>query len=334
MEITKLIKVSDDGSSSQKEQFAIDVLIGLCSSPKAIMPKYFYNDAGSELFQKITQHEDYYPTRTDFRILSDIKDKLPNVIQTDEIDIIELGAGDGHKSKIIIDGFLDAGIKVNFYPIDISEKAMVLLEKNFQPGDNLNVYGVVAEYFEGLRFVKNISKNKKLVLFLGSNIGNFNKAQSQGFLRRLWKNLNTLDYALIGFDLKKDVDRLTRAYNDSDGLTRELNLNILRRINDELGGNFDVNKFQHFGVYNPILGAMESYLLATEDQDIYIEELERSFHFDAFEPIHIEFSFKFLKSDIEYFGKQTGFKVVEHYSDPDNLFVNSLWQVQKDNRSS
>ncbi len=319
----------EDEKSSKKEQFAIDVLTGLCMSQKHISAKYFYDDSGSELFQKITKHEDYYPTRTEFEILDNIKHKLPRLIDAEEIDIIELGAGDGHKSQLIIQGFLDLRVKVNFYPIDISEKAMHLLEKNIEPHCDLKVHGIVGEYMEGLRFIRKKSSRTQLVLFLGSNIGNFDQVQNQGFLRKLWKSLNESDHALIGFDLKKKVNILTTAYNDSAGHTKEFNLNLLRRINSELGGNFDICKFEHLGTYNPALGAMESYLLSTESQEVYISELQRSFHFNEFEPIHLEYSFKFLRSDIDYLSQQTGFEVVEHFSDPKNYFLDSLWNVLK-----
>lgn len=327
MEVTKLI--NDQGDTSFREQFSMDVLIGLCSSPKNISAKYFYDDKGSELFQKITRHEDYYPTRTEFSILDQVKEKLPTFIDEDEIDIIELGAGDGHKSDLIIQGFLKNNKKVNFYPIDISVEAMKQLEENITTHEQLNIHGIVADYLEGLRFVREQSRNKQLVLFLGSNIGNFNLIQAQGFLRKLWKSLNAGDYALIGFDLKKEIATLTAAYNDSGGYTREFNLNLLRRINEELGANFNTDYFQHFGVYNPVLGAMESYLLPLKEQVVYIEELERSFTFEAFEPLHLEYSFKFLESDINYLSDQTGFKVESHFTDENNYFIDSLWQVVK-----
>ena len=329
MEITKLINQGLFDEDALKEQFAIDVLTGLCATPKNLAAKYFYDDIGSDIFQKITQHPDYYPTRTEFQILDAIKNDIPKVIGEEEIDIIELGAGDCHKSKLILDGFLDAGCKVNFYPIDISEQAMILLQDNIASHPNLKVHGVVAEYFDGLRLVRKKSTNKQLVLFLGSNIGNFDRVQNQGFLRRLWMSLNADDYALLGFDLKKDVDVLTAAYNDSSDHTRDFNLNLLTRINTELGGNFDINKFQHFGVYSPILGAMESYVLASESQDVYISALKRSFHFEAFEPIHLEYSFKFLKSDIDFICQKNGFDVVEHFTDPKEYFIDSLWKVEK-----
>lgn len=329
MEITRLIDHSSIDDNAQKDQFAIDVLTGLCASPKNLSAKYFYDDIGSEIFQQITRHDDYYLTRTEFDILNTIKHALPEKIGEQELDIIELGAGDGHKSRLILEGFLDAGCKVNFYPIDISEKAMMLLQDNIPTHANLTIHGVIAEYFDGLRLVRKTSANKQLVLFLGSNIGNFDRIQNQGFLRKLWMSMNASDFTLLGFDLKKDVGVLTAAYNDSAGLTKEFNLNLLRRINRELGGNFKLDTFQHFGVYSPILGAMESYLLSTVTQEVFISALERSFHFDEYEPIHLEYSFKFLKNDINFLSKKTGFEVVDHFSDSNVHFVDSLWKVIK-----
>lgn len=329
MEVSNVNLNKQSNLGEAKEKFAIDVLTGLCSNPKSISPMYFYDDIGSEIFQKITRHPDYYPTKTEFNILESIKNTLAKNIGVSEIDIIELGAGDGHKSQLIIEGFLDQGTKVNFYPIDISEKAMTLLEVNIKPHKNLKIHGVVGEYFQGLRFVREKSKNKQLVLFLGSNIGNFNNVNIQGFLRQLWKVLNAGDLALIGFDLKKDIAILNKAYNDAAGHTRDFNLNLLDRINSELGGNFDKNKFKHIGFYNPNLGAMESYLLSQEKQQIYISELERYFEFEPYEAIHLEYSFKFLKSDIERLAKLTGFKVSEHYTDENEYFIDSLWNVVK-----
>ena len=182
---------------------------------------------------------------------------------------------------------------------------------------------------DGLKFVREKSSNKQFVLFLGSNIGNFDRVQNQGFLRMLWKNLNDGDKAFIGFDLKKNVQILNRAYNDSDGLTRGFNLNLLTRINKVLGGEFDLDSFEHFGSYNPVLGAMESFLLSTKHQEVYISELQRSFTFEAYEPIHLEYSFKFTETEIDTLGKTTGFEVIKHFKDSKDYFVDSFWRVTK-----
>ena len=330
MKITNLLLANP--TTEHKEEFKTDVLIGLSSNPKTISEKYFYDDVGSELFQKISQHRDYYLTKTEFSILETHGAALANKINESEIDIIELGAGDGHKSKLIVNSFLNKGTKVNFYPIDISEKAMRFLSENMAVGGLLDIHGIVADYFHGLTHLKQISNNKKLVLFLGSNIGNFGKSQTMEFLKKLWLSLNANDHVLIGYDLKKDTAILNKAYNDSDGLTRDFNLNLLNRMNLELGANFDLEKFQHYGFYNPILGAMESYLISLEDQLIYMPALEKSFHFERFEPLHLEYSFKFSEADINYLASHSGFETEVHFSDQQNYFIDSLWQVKKGSR--
>lgn len=328
MEITKLIDIKNEEDIA-KEQFALDVLNGFSETPKHLSAKYFYDDRGSELFQKITKHEDYYPCRTELEILNNIKFHLPSLISDKEIDVIELGPGDGHKSKIILEGLIERGHIVNYYPVDISERALNFLKKNISEHRSLRIHGVVAEYFDGLNFARNNSSNRQMVMFLGSNIGNFRPKEGQNFLRQLWRGLNARDYVLIGFDLKKDINILSRAYDDSDGLTKEFNLNLLLRINRELAGEFDVEKFHHHAIYNPVIGAMESYLISMEEQSVYIGTLQKTFSFKAFEPILLEHSFKYLKSDIDELCEISGHKVVEHYYDKEGRFIDSLWEVVK-----
>lgn len=326
MKITNLIEKNQD--SQHHEDFSLDVIAGLSAQPKAISAKYFYDNIGSELFQQISQHPDYYPTKTEFSILARIASKIPEIVNESEIDIIELGAGDGHKSRLIIDGFLDKGCKVNFYPIDISEKAMQLLGENLTVNERLYIHGVVADYFKGLNHLKKISNNKKLVLFLGSNIGNLTKEQSHGFLNSLRTSLNASDYVLIGFDLIKDPQILNKAYNDADGLTRAFNLNLLSRINSELGGNFDISKFQHYGFYNPTQATMESYLISLADQDISIATSNQTFHFEQYEAMHLEYSHKFSPSDITGLANDAAFDVTQLFSDEKSYFIDALWQVK------
>ncbi len=326
MNVSQLAQVTSD-YEQEVAQFAADVLTGLSSESKYLSAKYFYDDTGSELFRAISQHQDYYLTRTEYEILDRHSRQLPALLGEDEIDIIELGAGDGHKSELILNSFLAAGVKVNFYAIDISDKAMDMLAETIKEKTNLTVRGLVGDYFDGLRFVKERSSKRQLVLFLGSNIGNFDHVESKAFLRRLWSSLNADDYLLIGFDLKKDINELVSAYSDSSNYTRDLNLNLLARINRELGGDFDLSAFQHYAVYNPVLGAMESYLLALREQKVYIEALQQAFHFDAFEPLHLEYSFKFLPTEIDSLCKQTGYKLIDNFSDSGERFIDSLWQV-------
>ncbi len=328
MKLTDLIDKNQ--SSNHHRAFTLDVVTGLSVTPKSIASKYFYDDIGSELFQKITQHKDYYPTKTEFSILQQISSILPALIHETEIDIIELGAGDGHKSKLILDGFLNHDCKVNFYPIDISEKAMHLLADNLTTSENLNIHGVIADYFNGLDHLKKNSKNKKLVLFLGSNIGNFTKRHCDDFLKNLAVSLSADDYVLIGFDLKKDALVLNKAYNDSDGLTKAFNLNLLHRINQELDANFDISKFQHYGYYNPTLEAMESYIISLADQDVFLKAADKTIHFEKFEAMHLEFSHKFAPPNLMELAKNNGFNVVQHFSDDKEFFIDALWKVQQE----
>ncbi|MBT5954713.1 L-histidine N(alpha)-methyltransferase [bacterium] len=327
MKISNLIKETTRNEEKEKKKFEIDISKGLIGSPKRISSKYFYDDIGSKIFQKITKHHDYYPTKTEYEILENIKDELPKILNEDNIDIIELGVGDGHKTNLLIQGFLDANKRVNFYPIDISSKAMTLLETSMPKHRNLNVHCIIAEYSEGLTYLKNQSENQKIVLFLGSNIGNFNQIESISFLKSLREQLNINDYVLTGFDLKKDTDVLNKAYNDSSGHTEAFNLNLLNRINSELDADFDISKFQHYGFYNPTLGAMESYLLSKEKQTVQIKKTGNSIRFNYLEPIHLEYSFKFLESDINYLSKNSGYTLVKNFSDSKKYFTDSLWKV-------
>lgn len=326
MKITNLIEKNQ--TTQHHEAFLADVIKGLSTEQKAVSAKYFYDDIGSELFQKISQHPDYYPTKTEFSILDNISDILPIYINESEIDIIELGAGDGHKSELIINGLIKAKCNVNFYPIDISEKAMQLLDENLTMNENLHIHGVVADYYHGLHYIREISNNKKLVLFLGSNIGNFNKTQTDQFLTMLSNTLDKHDYVMMGFDLKKDPAILNQAYNDSEGLTRAFNLNLLTRINRELGANFDIDQFKHYGFYNPYRGTMESYLISLVAQSIHIDAANQTFHFKQFEPIHLEYSHKFTSSGIEKLAKQNGFETIALFTDERNYFIDALWQVR------
>ncbi|MFV1921141.1 MAG: L-histidine N(alpha)-methyltransferase [Methylotenera sp.] len=325
MKITNLIEKNQ--TTEHHEAFLADVIKGLSTEQKAISAKYFYDDIGSELFQKISQHPDYYPTKTEFSILDNISNILPKHVSESEIDIIELGAGDGHKSELIINGFIKADCKVNFYPIDISEKAMQLLDENLTASKNLHIHGVVADYYHGLHYIRDLSNNKKLVLFLGSNIGNFNKTQTDQFLTMLSNTLDKHDYVMMGFDLKKDPAILNQAYNDSDGLTKAFNLNLLTRINREFGANFDIDQFKHYGFYNPYRGTMESYLISLVAQTIHIEAANQMFHFKQFEPIHLEYSHKFTSSGIEKLAKKNGFETIALFTDEKNYFIDALWQV-------
>jgi L-histidine N-alpha-methyltransferase len=315
---------------SIKEAFARDVLIGLSSNPKKISSRYFYDAEGSRLFQKITDLPEYYLTRCEFEIFEYHKQAIAEIFRDVSFNLVELGPGDARKTRVLLNHFLEEELDFKYIPIDISEAALEGLVQSMQTEfPELRVHGLISEYFNALNWLKNLNHRKNLVLFLGSSIGNFNRESSRIFLQSLWNSLNPEDYTLIGFDLKKDIELLLKAYNDSRGITREFNLNLLRRINRELGGNFDLNRFRHFASYNVFSGAMESYLVSKESQTVMIQEIGQSFSFDPWEPIHTEYSYKYLESDITKLAEDTGFAPVEQFYDAAKFFTDVLWRVEK-----
>ena len=314
-----------------RKDFELDVLVGLSEKPKRLDSRYFYDDEGSRLFQAIMNCKDYYPTNSEREILENHGRSIMATCGKGPINVIDLGAGDGAKTKVLLRALIEMGIDCRYVPIDISEAAIRgLLESMAAELPEIEVQGLVCEYTDGLNWLSaQPDQRTNLLLFLGSNIGNFNKPRARAFLRRQWTSLNNGDFALIGFDLKKDIEVLLRAYNDSDGFTAQFNLNLLTRINADLGGNFRPESFRHYGTYDVFSGAMVSYLVSLEEQTVAIESLGRSFHFEAWEPVHTEYSYKYLDRDIDDLAKDTGYTIEGKYRDSTHGFVDTLWKVQK-----
>lgn len=310
--------------------FALDVLNGLSEHPKRLQSKYFYDDEGSRLFQEIMGLPEYYLTNSEYEILQTHKETIAQFVSNEAFNIIELGAGDGLKTGILIEHFQKSGLDFRYVPVDISEAAMQTLTRSMnQKFTGLDIFGLVAEYFEGLKWLSTSNDRRNIVLILGSNLGNFSKSQAKAFLRTLWNSLNNNDIVVTGFDFKKDIDLMLDAYNDSQGVTAKFNLNLLRRINRELGGNFDLNRFRFFATYNVFSGAMESYLVSLEAQEVFVKDIGQTFSFKAWEPIHTEYSYKFLESDIIGLAKSTGYAIEKQLYDSKRYFVDSVWRVEK-----
>ena len=223
---------------------------------------------------------------------------------------------------------LDAGLSFEYVSIDICRQSVLDLAASFHCrfDGSLSVRGIVAEYFDGLASLGWASRRPNVVLFLGSSVGNFSPAEALQFFRRLRESLRPGDFLLVGFDLKKDLEILRRAYNDAEGVTRLFNLNLLDRINRELGGEFDRGRFAHYGPYNLREACMESWLVSLENQEVPIRALGRSFSFGAWEGIHVECSHKYDLSQIESFASAAGFRVQKHFFDRRRWFADSLWQ--------
>ncbi|MFO8130238.1 MAG: L-histidine N(alpha)-methyltransferase [Bacteroidales bacterium] len=307
-----------------------DTLAGLTSHPKYLLSKYFYDDNGSKIFRDIMRMPEYYLTDCELEILDTQKELISSEFHdgSHAFDLLELGAGDGLKTKILLDDMIKRKTRFKYIPIDISQMALdiLLLDLNRAfPG--LRVVGKCGDYFEVMQELREYDNTPRVILFLGSNIGNFSHRESLQFLTQVAGVLNPGDKLFLGFDLKKDPEIILKAYNDPAGHTRKFNLNLLDRLNRELGANFNRDTFRHHPVYDPHSGAAKSYLMSIQDQTVRLEALGRDIHFYKWETIFTEISQKFDTTMIENLATETGFMVRKNFFDKRKYFVNSLWEL-------
>lgn len=332
MTVSQGYEVIDEDAAARAtsvHEMAYEVLVGLSSRPKSLPSRYFYDDRGSELFREIMKLEEYYLTSCEHQILERHAGDM--IAELDgPLDIVDLGAGDGAKTRLVL-RHVSARTDVTYIPVDISQGAMAsLVETLGEEMPALAIHGLVGEYTRAMRWLSENRRDRpRLVLFLGSNIGNFNRAQARGFLSRIWTHLDPDDRLVVGFDLKKDIERLLAAYNDPSGVTAAFNLNLLTRLNRELGANFDLSRFRHYGTYDVMSGAMESYLVSLENQTVLVGHIQRSFEFRAWEPIHAEYSYKYLRSDVDALAVDSGFEVRHRFGDLRGWFIDDVWAPVK-----
>ena len=315
--------------TSHVSAFAQDVLNGLNRTERQLSSKWFYDDRGTELFRQIMRCPEYYLTEAEARIYRHCVADLVTALDGRPFDLIELGAGDGSKTQILLEQFLRAGLKFTYRPIDLSGSALSEL------GDlvklrwpSLDFDPIQGDYFEALdRLGSATGSRQRLILFPGANVGNFTPAEAVKLLKRLRSFLSPNDLLLTGFDLKKDPGMILAAYNDTAGYTAAFNLNLLERINRELGGNFELDCWRHWQTYDPTDGAARSFLLPIEPQTVHLRELKRQFQFRPWEPIAVEISQKYNLREIEGMADAAGFSFLQHFTDDRQLFTNSLWQA-------
>lgn len=310
--------------------FAKDVLQGLSSTPKFLSSRYFYDEIGDDLFQQIMKMPEYYLTRSEFEIFENKKDEILSVFSNDgrPFQLVEFGAGDGTKTKVLLEHFLEKKASFTYLPIDISENVLRQLTKDLENNlPELSVEPQQGEYFEALGGLSNGGRTRKVILFLGSNIGNFKPTEARKFLRKMASNLHVGDLLFIGLDLKKKPSLILDAYNDKGGITKAFNVNLLNRINKELGGNFETSDFEHFPTYNPQTGEMKSFLVSNKRQEVTIEALNKTIHFDAWESIYMEVSQKYSLQEINAMASEAGFKPVENLFDSNHYYVDCIWEV-------
>lgn len=331
-------------SSPELTQFAEDVLRGLTSSPKQLSSRYFYDDEGSRLFMEIMNLPEYYPTRAEMKIFTEQKaqiceafterghscpqpdaeaDKNPGV----PIDLIELGAGDGTKTAVLIEHLLATGVDFRYEPIDISQEANDALEKRFKEKfPDLRIDPHTGDYFKILGSLKKDNGRRKVILFLGSNIGNFLRDNAVAFFRSLREVMNENDRLFVGFDMQKDPRTIVAAYDDKQGITAAFNLNLLTRINRELGADFDIDKFSHYAQYRPMECAARSFLISREKQTVNIKALNRSFDFEQWEAIFMEISQKYTHAMINELARDGGFAIAQEFYNGEDFYIDSLWR--------
>ncbi|WP_299757267.1 L-histidine N(alpha)-methyltransferase [uncultured Pontibacter sp.] len=317
-----------DGSTDTTA-FAKDVAKGLSQKQKSLSSRYFYDGTGSRLFQQIMELPEYYLTRCELEVLTENKQDMAEQFSNGGFfHLIDLGAGDALKTKILLKELSGQQSAFDYVPVDISGDAMQELSESLQQElPQVKVEAVVGEYFRALEWLQENKSERKVVLFLGSNIGNFEQEESINFLRSIRSYLQTGDQLLMGIDLRKDPETILKAYNDAAGVTAAFNLNLLHRINRELNADFDVSQFCHHAIYNPLEGVMRSFIVSKTDQDVRIGKADITIHFEAWEAIHTENSYKYSIPLIGELGQQCGFKIETVFYDSQKRFADVLFSV-------
>lgn len=309
------------------EQFKNDVLEGLTSQPKRLSSKYFYDKKGDALFVKIMHMPEYYLTRAEHEIF---KNQTHQIIENlglkkdQYFELIELGAGDGLKTKELLRSLDQQKFQFDYYPIDISINALEKLEKDLSK--ELPKVGVKiqqGDYFEVLASLKE-SPHSKVIMFLGSNIGNLSDELAAKFIYQLGANLKPTDKLFLGVDLIKSPSIVKPAYNDPSGITEAFNLNLLERMNRELHADFNLRTFRHAPEYEEEEGIAKSFIESTAEQKVTIQKIGKTFHFKKGEKIHTEISRKYNDQILNKIIAKTDFKITSKLMDSNHYFADYI----------
>ena len=294
--------------------FRADIIQGLSAAEPYILPKYFYDEAGSRLFEAICNTEEYYPTRTEVNIIRDNIDDIVEVLGKDCL-LIEPGSGDSYKVRLL----LDALRPIAYLPIDISKRYLQDEAKKLAAEFTwLNVHAVCADFTGKLELPYHVESTNKVAFFPGSTIGNFVPEQAIKVLEEIKVMVGDGGGLLIGVDLQKDIGILNAAYNDNKGYTAEFNKNLLKRINTELGADFNLEQFDHHAFFNSEKHRIEMHLISTQEQQVSIEN--QHFHFKKGQSILTEYSHKYTVEHFERLASQAGFQRIKTWLDEKQLF--------------
>ncbi|WP_372787778.1 L-histidine N(alpha)-methyltransferase [Paraconexibacter sp.] len=313
-----------DGGAGGERALADDVLDGLTRPFKELPPKHFYDAHGAQLFDRICDLPEYYPTRTERAILTANADAI--VEATGATELVELGSGTAAKTRLLLDAMRRAGTLVRYVPFDVTESmvrdvARALVDEY----DGLDVHGIVGDFDRHLHRVPDPNpEGSRIVAFLGGTIGNFTPGSRRRFLRRIAAMLAPGDHLLLGTDLVKDPAVIEAAYNDSAGITAAFNLNVLRVLNRELDANFDLDQFSHVAFFDREHEWIEMRLRSVCHQSVRIERLGLDVEFAAREELRTEISAKFTRDRLTADLAAAGLQLAEMYTDPQDLFAVSL----------
>jgi L-histidine Nalpha-methyltransferase len=305
-------------------EFAAAVRAGLGATRKSLPSKFFYDSVGSALFEAICNLPEYYLTRAESEILSARSQEIVDAVGT-PVEIIELGSGSATKTRHLIDAAFARQEFLRYRPVDISSTALdassTALSREY-PG--IVVEGINADYLNGLARITRNGARRTMALFLGSNVGNFEPEEAVRTLEAVRSVLEPGDGMLLGADLKKDRVVVERAYDDPLGVTAAFNLNILARINRELGGEFDLRSFRHEATWDETHGRIEMRLISRAAQDVRIERLGFVARFADGESIHTESSYKYDDATIERLASASGFEIDRRWTDAEGRFADYL----------
>jgi L-histidine N-alpha-methyltransferase len=295
-----------------------DVRCGLLCQPKSLPPKYFYDDRGSRLFDAICDTQEYYPTRTEDALLLQYANDIISLTAPEHI--VELGSGSSRKTRRLFDACEHQDCQSVYWPFDVCKEMIIDVANELQQEYNwLEVNGLVGDYHGGFDHFPDI-QGRTLYAFLGSTIGNFEHREAVAMLGELGGCMSSDDYLLIGADRVKDIDVLQAAYNDSQGMTAEFNLNVLRVLNRQLNADFDLSSFEHRARYSSEHERIEMHLVSTIDQQVSLGVLNEAMDFHAQETILTEISRKFTPETLSKLLNEAGLELVEHYQPRNEYF--------------
>lgn len=318
----ELIEVEADAAV---EDLADAVRAGLGTDRKTLPCRFFYDEAGSNIFEQICEQPEYYPTRAEREILTEHAAEVAELFASRTV-VVELGSGSSTKTRLLIEAFLQRHGALRYVPVDISrsileESAQALLDS--YPG--LEILAIAAEYHHGLHKLRAATFDRKLIVWLGSSIGNFDPAGAGSFLKRVRQAMDDDDRLLVGMDLRKSAEVLERAYDDTEGVTARFNKNLLARINRELDADFDLDAFEHRALWNEEAGRVEMHLESTSDQVAEIGKLDMSVELSEGETIHTENSYKFSLDEIRTIGAEAGYRLEKQWFDSGRRFSLNLY---------